>query len=511
MPIGHFSAAYATPSLGLAYIAGALKDDSSLEVKSLDCVGEKLESYSSFGHDELGLMVNGLSIPEILSRISPDTDLIAISLMFSNEWIHHRELVRSLINHFPNTSIVLGGEHANADYESILNEFPSIYACVRGEGEETIKEIIQSLRGRTSLQEVHGVAYRDGQENIITTSKRKRIQSLKTISWPDWTDVPLERYLDHGLGYNSPMGKRAMPMLASRGCPYQCTFCSSAGMWGTNWFPRDIDDLIAEIKSYIGRYQIDHIDFHDLTAVINKKWTLKFCRRLKEEDLGLTWALPAGTRSEVLDSEVLTALFVSGCRRMIYAPESGSEQTLKRIKKRVNLPKMFSSIKAALRIGHLVKVHIIMGLPDQTKKEVLQNFIFMAKLAFVGVHDVSCFGYSPYPGTENYMQLVEKGKLNRQEDEYEKVISTNVYNCIKEMRSWSEYIPHSWMFFITIGGSAYFYLLQFIFRPYRILGALANIFQNRAQTTLELTLYSFYLEFKKWCKLQIGVKHERHS
>lgn len=511
MPIGHFSAAYATPSLGLAYIAGALKNDLSLKVESLDAVGEKLESYSSFGCDELGLMVNGLSIPEIISRISPETDLIAVSLMFSNEWIHHRLLIAALIKNFPQAKIVLGGEHANADYEFILKEFPQIFACVRGEGEETIQALIKAIRENTPRGEILGIAYCDVDKEIVVTPKRKRIHSLASIAWPDWSGVPLERYLDHGLGYNSPMGKRAMPMLASRGCPYQCTFCSSAGMWGTNWFPRDIDDLVAEIKYYVERYQIDHIDFHDLTAVINKKWTIEFCDRLKKENLGLTWALPAGTRSEALDLEVLTALFESGCRRMIYAPESGSQETLKRIKKRVNLPKMYASIKAALGIGHLVKVHIIMGLPEQTKKEVLQNFLFMAKLAVIGVHDVSCFGYSPYPGTENYTQLVQNKKLNRNEEEYEKVISTNVYNCVKEMRSWSNHIPHSWMIFITIGGSAYFYLLQFMFRPYRIFGALANIFQNRAQTTLELTLYSFFLEFKKWCKLQIGVKHERHS
>ncbi len=509
MPIGHFSAAYATPSLGMAYIAGALKAQENIHVEAIDAVGEKLKSYSSFGRDELGLMVNGLTINEIIDRVPKNADLICVSLMFSNEWIHHRLLISELLSKFPEVPLVLGGEHPNADFPYLLKEFPSVYACVLGEGEETIIDLINHLGSETDRSTIEGIAF-SCDNQIIRTPKRKRIKELRTIAWPDWSGVPLERYLDYGLGYNSPMGKRAMPMLASRGCPYQCTFCSSAGMWGTNWFPRDIEDLISEIKYYIKRYQIDHIDFHDLTAVINRKWTISFCQRLKEENLDITWALPAGTRSEALDSEVLQALYESGCQRMIYAPESGDQETLKRIKKRVHLPKMMSSIKDALRIGHLVKVHIIMGLPEQTKKEVLNNFIFMTKLAFLGVHDVSCFGYSPYPGTENYEQLVKSGKLDRHKnsDEYEAVISTNVYNCVKEMRSWSDYIPDSWMIFITIGGSAYFYLLQFIFRPFRIIGVTKNIFNNRARTTLELTLYSSLLEYRKWISSKLRAKNE---
>lgn len=509
MPIGHFSAAYATPSLGMAYIAGALKERPNTSVLCIDAVGEKLQSYSSFGRDELGLMVNGLTVSEIIERIPKDTHVISLSLMFSNEWIHHRLLVAQLLESFPHTPLILGGEHSNADYHNILKEFPAIYACVRGEGEETFLELMDSLQSGRSRREIAGIAFCEG-DKTIATQKRTRIRDLASIAWPDWSGVPLERYLDYGLGYNSPMGKRAMPMLASRGCPYQCTFCSSAGMWGTNWFPRDIEDLVSEIKYYIKRYKIDHVDFHDLTAVINRKWTLAFCQRLQAENLDITWALPAGTRSEALDREVLQALYQSGCQRMIYAPESGDEVTLKRIKKRVNLEKMLSSIKEALKIGHLVKVHIIMGLPEQTKREVLNNFLFMTKLAFIGVHDVSCFGYSPYPGTENYDQLVQSGQLDRQQNqkEYEEVISTNVYNCVKEMRSWSVHIPNSWMIFITIGGSAYFYLLQFIFRPLRIIQVLKNIFNNKARTTLELTLYSSFLEYRKWIRSKVRARNE---
>jgi anaerobic magnesium-protoporphyrin IX monomethyl ester cyclase len=494
MPIGHFSAAYATPSLGMAYIAGTLKH-SGHDVFCIDSVGEKLNSYNSFGRDDLGLMVNGLTIPEIIAKIPKDSDCIAISLMFSNEWIHHKHLIAAIIEAFPNRPLVLGGEHVTADYQAILSLFPQITACVLGEGEETIMELMGG--DFTALEKVAGIAFYDHSSNrVLKTDKRKRIKELKDIAWPDWSGVPLTQYLSYGLGYNSPMGKRAMPMLASRGCPYQCTFCSNATMWTRTWYPRDINDLIAEIKLYIGRYGIDHIDFHDLTAVVNKKWILEFCKRFQEEGFNISWALPAGTRSEALDREVLQALYDSGCRRIIYAPESGDQKTLLRIKKQVNLVKMKHSIKEAVSIGHLVKAHIIMGLPEQTKREVFNNFIFMIKLAYYGVHDVSCFGYSPYPGTEEYKRLTDSQKLKRDQG-YEDLLATNVYNCMKNMRSWSDYIPDYAMLFITIGGSAFFYMVQFLLRPWRLVSVFRNIVKSRATTTLELTLYSMFKEYKK--------------
>ena len=97
---------------------------------------------------------------------------------------------------------------------------------------------------------------------------------------------------------------------------------------------RDIDDVIAEIKHYIERYAVSSFQLYDLTAFTRKRWTVAFCQRLLQENLNIRWSLPSGTRSEVLDEEVLTLLKQTGCDYIAYAPESGSPATLNRIKKR---------------------------------------------------------------------------------------------------------------------------------------------------------------------------------
>src|SRR5690606_7555506 len=125
------------------------------------------------------------------------------------------------------------------------------------------------------------------------------------------------------------------------------------------WISRDVEAVIAEIKLYVSRYGMNHIDFYDLTAVINKKFMVSFCQRLIEENLNLTWSMPSGTRSEALDQEVLSLLYQSGCTKLTYAPETGSERVAQLIKKRVNLNNMLKSMRTAVKEGIIVKANMV--------------------------------------------------------------------------------------------------------------------------------------------------------
>ncbi len=490
LPLEHFSGAYSSPPLGLAYLSGTLKSIGHV-VKTIDAIGEDLDQYFKFSTSSSTLSVIGLTNEQIIQSIPKDSDYIGLSLMFSNEWIHHKHLVNLIIKDFPYSKVILGGEHTTAEYERVLDECPGLYACVLGEGEQIIADICSG----TERANISGIAYIE-QERLILNENRPRLKSITKIPWPSWDGIPLENYLEKKLGYNSPQGKRSVPMLASRGCPYQCTFCSNKAMWTTRWVPRDIDDLIDEIKYNLRNFNMEHIEFHDLTAVINKQWTIDFCRRLLEEDLPITWSMPAGTRSEALSKEVLSLIYQSGCKRMTYAPESGSEETLKNMKKKVNLKKMILSIRTALKLGFNVKVHMIMGAPKQKKREVLQSFYFLLKLAFYGVHDASCYAYSPYPGTEDFEYLKKNNQIII-DDNYDELLANNVYNSFKNVKSWSEHIPKQLLIFMTLGGSAFFYFFQFLFRPYRIITVIYRISTKTSFTTFELAISSFLYGFMR--------------
>lgn len=202
-----------------------------------------------------------------------------------------------------------------------------------------------------------------------------------------------------------------MPMMVSRGCPFQCTFCSSPRMWTTRYLLRDVDDVIAETKSYIARYKITAVQLYDLTAITKKSWAVELCTKLLTEGIDLKWSLPSGTRSEALDYENLSLLKKIGCNYLVYAPESGSPRTLERIKKKIHLSSVKESILAARRAGLTLRTNLIIGFPFETRADAFRTIVFGLGLAARGVDEVSINIYSPYPGTELFDELLSQRKL----------------------------------------------------------------------------------------------------
>jgi hypothetical protein len=336
---------------------------------------------------------------------------------------------------------------------------------------------------------VAGLALRGNDGALVRTSPRARVRSIDDLPWPAWHLVPtLSMYLDNHFGFEE-QNRRAIPMIATRGCPYRCTFCSSPSMWGTSWYARDPRDVIEEIKFYLERYRIEHVEFYDLTAVVDRHWTLEFTRLLREERLSVTWRLPSGTRTEALDEDVLAAMRASGCEAIVYAPESGSPRTLARIKKMVKPDRMLRSARAAVGTGMHVRANFIMGMPGQTPGEIVETFAFMAKLAWVGVHDANAYYFYPYPGSELYRQLVEQGKIDPDSPSYDELLAGACFTDFKTVRSWSEFFSPAALRLLCLSAMGMFYAISFMKRPSRPLNVIWRIVTERPFTWLERFVY----------------------
>jgi radical SAM superfamily enzyme YgiQ (UPF0313 family) len=269
-----------------------------------------------------------------------------------------------------------------------------------------------------------------------------------------------------------------MPIMASRGCPYRCTFCSSPSMWTTRWRARDPRDVLDEMKGYVARYGVNDFAFYDLTAIIDRAWIMRFATLLIEERLDVTWQLPSGTRSEAIDRPVARLLHASGCRNMSYAPESGSPAVLKRIKKRIKLDRMVDSIRAARAEGIEVKVNLILGFPDETPAEVLESYAFLARLARLGVDAVSIFPFCAYPGSELYDDLVRRGALTPDDDYFHELVFTDYGRIV----SYSRYFSARELSALVLGGNAIFYGLSAAARPRRALALALEILARRQES-----------------------------
>ncbi len=489
-----------TPPLGLAYLLSALKEEGH-SVSAIDALGESLHSFTKL--KDTRVIVNGLEAHEIIERIPRDVDYIGFSCMFSNEWIYLRYIIKQVRLAFPNAEIIAGGEHITADTNYILETCPEIDALLLGEGEELICNYIKSRNQNLPLENIKGIVYLDQNKNIVKTPSSVRIKNIDSIAWPSWDELPLEKYLDAGFGYSS-FNKRTIPMLATRGCPYQCTFCTNPFMWENKWYSRSPQDVVDEIKYYIDKYKITGIDFYDLTFIINKQWVLEFCDILKKENISLKWTFPSGSRSEVIDKEVITALKETGITRLPYAPETGSEKTAKRIKKRISHTKMLSSIKESIAQGIHTEATLIFGFPGQTFKEACINIKFLVKLAFMGINDVSCYPFVPYPGSELHKNLEKEGKIVKEPGEYEKWLNGIVYNNITGIKSWSEHIPTWTMPFFTLGGMFFFNIIQYTIRPQRIFKSIKSVIKGQPEGICESIIYGLYLNYFKGRKVNIN-------
>ena len=231
-----------TPPLGPAYVAAALRA-SGHHVSMVDAVGEDPVQVNPVNQDYI---LQGLSFDQIVRRIPPDSDVIGISCMFSSEWVQVRELIRKIARNHKNAFIIGGGEHFTATAEFCLQQCPEINAIVLGEGEETAVELVNSLEQQISLNSVDGLVLQC-ETGIIKTRPRQRIKSIDNVVKPAWDLVNIDNYFKNNLYFGVNRG-RSMPLLASRGCPYHCTFCSNPAMWQPKWYARTPQMVIDEIQ-----------------------------------------------------------------------------------------------------------------------------------------------------------------------------------------------------------------------------------------------------------------------
>jgi len=472
----------ASPSLALALLTAFLKRH-GYAVTAIDAQGEALSQYTPF--DGGRHRVHGLTAEQIVARIPPDTRVIGFSCMFSNEWMYHRRVIELATERFPGVPIIVGGEHATAAAGYILRSCPGVVACAFGEGEETLLEVVQAIERGRALDGIAGLMTRDqATTEVPYAAPRKRVRALDELPWPDWESVPLRNYLDRGFGHGIGHG-RNMPMLASRGCPYKCTFCSNPLMWGNLWNVRSAADVVAEMKYYKEKYAIDSFSFYDLTAIVRRSWILEFTELLIKEDLGVTWLLPSGTRSEAMDAEVVRNLRRSGCLTLNFAPESGSPRMLKLIKKQVNLEKMLESVRACVREGVYTRANIIFGMPGDTPYDMLLTLRFIVRLAWAGMQDIGVFPFAPYPGSALHDLLRARHAFPPEGPEYDRMLLANGTNDYWSPRSWNEQLSDRQLRLLLIGASALFYLSQYVLRPWRAAESIRRLATGRPITFIE--------------------------
>jgi anaerobic magnesium-protoporphyrin IX monomethyl ester cyclase len=370
--------------LGLAYVSGALTEAGHrvqiLDLATIDWNITGLEAKVSTNYE--------------------DIDIIGLTGLIT-EYKNIRDISALFKKYYPKKPIILGGPFATSLPNEILNNTP-IDIIVSGEGEETCRQLFQSLSDGKDISCVSGIYFKEN-GLLRYTGERPYIQSIDDINFPSRNNFNVEAYFR-----NSPLAmfgsRRSLNMITSRGCPYSCLYCNK-GMWGDVYRARSPQNMVNEIKYLIDNFGIDSLVFHDDTFNMNKQRVIEFCDLLIDNKIHIDWL--ANCRINTITQEVAQKMRKAGCRIIAYGVESGNQDILNSMKKGVKIEKVSEAIRITWKAGIIPFGYLMIGWLDETKEQALDTIKFCIDNNLIG--DFSFF--TPLPQTPAFFKAKEKSPL----------------------------------------------------------------------------------------------------
>ena len=373
------------PPLGLAYMAAMLEKHSH-EVKIID--GPAMAAILNYSFEELKKDI-----------IEFNPNLVGISASTS-QMDHAKKALQIVKENNSGCITILGGALISADPNALL-QFNDVDYGVYGEADLTFPEILKKIEAKEKIEGSEGIIWREN-GNV-------KFLKPKTITDLDEIPMPARHLLNMKIYRPSPANYRRLPattMMTSRGCPYQCIFCSKPTV-GTAFRTHSAKRVVDEIEHLIKDYGIKDIQMFDDTFTLLPERTIDICKGIIERKLDIGWNCM--TRVDKINIDITKLMKKAGCYEIGFGIESGSDRVLKLIKKGVTKDQIRRGVKLAKDVGIDVRGFFMMGFPTEIREEVLETIEFAKEL---GV-DVAQFMVStPYPGTEMWEIAKMHGEID---------------------------------------------------------------------------------------------------
>ncbi len=307
------------------------------------------------------------------------------------------EIVKTAKKATPDCLTILGGPHVTVMDEQTLSEHPEADIVVRGEGEQTMLELAHRISESNlkDLHEVAGITFRKNGK-IVQTPNRPFIQNLDELPFPAYNYLPLSKY--------RLLGKAYIPIITSRGCPSQCTFCLASRMLGKRFRTRSPRNVVDELEWLRDTHGADIFAFYDDTFTFDRKRAREICEEMKNRNVDLPW--DCRTRVDRVSKELLAEMRDANCQLIHFGVESGSQKMLDAMKKGTSVKQNEVAIRWAKEVGISVAISVIVGYPGETMDTLRQTLDFIRKTEPDYVY--VCVAI-PYPGTELHNLLEELG------------------------------------------------------------------------------------------------------
>ncbi|MBN1354910.1 cobalamin-dependent protein [bacterium] len=386
------------PSMGLAYIASAaLMDGHRVSVLDAEACHLTFDDIADRIRDELPDIIGMQTFCANLSRCYRVADT-----------------AKSID---PGIQVVLGGVQVTL-FPQEQFEHPSIDIVVRGEGERAFRAYLSAMRDNGKLEDVPGISYRDGNGRIISNPKPQLIESLDDLPFPALHLFPMNRYHSSA----QLRGRRTLHLLTSRGCPYNCSYCSGDLIFGRSFRFRSPGKVIEDIRKMIDDFGIDGIQFYDETFTVNRERVFALCDALDEAGLALPWT--CFTRVDCVDETLLMRMKRSGCYQIFFGVETGVPRLLELIRKQTTLNQAREAFRLTRKIGIETVASFMLTLPTETEVETWQSVRFGLELDPDYVYWLT---FVPYPGTELSEFCLTSGTITNKDPTTYNVFNEIIY------------------------------------------------------------------------------------
>lgn len=366
------------PPMELAYLAAAL-EDAKENVEVIDC--RVMENYL----DKICLLLKKHSLVGITTTIGNISSAI--------------EIAKAIREHSKDVKIIMGGPHASVIYNNLIPQYADI--AVIGEGERTIVELVKNA----DLSAIKGIVYWDN--GIRLTPHREPVKNLDEIKFPTYRSFDFSTYRNYRWGF---FKHRPMYVVTSRGCPFTCLNCTKF-VHGFEVRLRSIDNVMEELNFLIKVIGAKEIHFWDDVFTFFPERVKELCQRIIDAGYprDVFFALPGGVRADIDDMDMFKMLKKANFYYLTIAIESGVQDIINKLGKKLDLEQAKKSIKAISKVGfERVQAFFIIGLPFDTVETIKQSIDFAARLPIDSALFFICL---PLPGTGLYNIVKEKGRF----------------------------------------------------------------------------------------------------
>ena len=390
--------------LGLAYVAAALRR-AEIPVKVIDAFGERPRQARHEGK----FLALGLTYDEVVELIPTDARAIFIYAINLTNHLSTLSILRAIKLKHPDLPVViLENTQAVSAYalRFVASEFHENGAdyVLTGEAEERGVKLAHGLMNGgpgNGLRDLDGLGSSDFYNAPLTV-----IKGLDDLAFPAWDLFPLENYWNLRFAHGPQARDRYLPLLTSRGCPYPCEFCVVPATNNQKWRARSAQNVVDEIESWVGKYQVREFHIEDLDPTISDQRIREICKELLRRRLDVTWKIVAGTKVETIRSEETIDLMAeAGCRYISISPETGSPRLLKLMRKPFDLKHAVRLVKRMNQVGIRSQACFVLGYPGETEEDLAMTRNLVKDLTREGVDEIALFIITPVPGSAIYDKL----------------------------------------------------------------------------------------------------------